>query len=64
MDLKQLRLERRLNQFESQLLAGVHQSRVSLLERGLVKPTARERERLAKALKVKPDDLVFELRKI
>lgn len=64
MNLKELRFRKGLNQFDIQLLSGVHQSRISLIERGYVKPTSKELERLARALKVKPEDLEFKRRRV
>lgn len=48
-DLKLLRISRDLTQAELGSLAGLHQQRISLIERG-IEPTPAEKHALAKAL--------------
>lgn len=49
--LKLLRLHQGLSQWEVGRAAGFSQGRYSMIERGLISPTAEERERLATILK-------------
>ena len=55
--LREIRFLRGMNQYQLAILAQMHQSRISLIENGYVKPRADEKERLAKALNMKPDEL-------
>ncbi len=48
--LKLLRLNAGLSQWELSRAAGTSQGRYSMIERALIRPTAEEREALAKAL--------------
>lgn len=53
--MKELRVLRRMmdqTQFELSRITGIHASKISLLERGLVEPRPDERERLMAALKI------------
>lgn len=50
--LKDKRFFAGLTQDELQRKTGIHQTRISRLERGYLKPTAEEKQKLAKALKV------------
>ncbi len=50
--LKVLRAIKRITQFKLSLKSGILQSRLSLLENGLIEPRADEKEKLAKALGV------------
>ena len=49
-NLKRIRFEKGLTQWKLSLLSGVMQSRISLIENGLVKPTIKEIEGLESAL--------------
>jgi transcriptional regulator with XRE-family HTH domain len=55
--LKQIRFNKRITQLELAILAGVHQSRISLFEKGWAEPRSVEKESLAKALGVKPEEI-------
>jgi len=57
MELREARFKRGLTQFDLRLRCGIHQSKVSLIERGYIEPTEDEKRRLAKALSVKPEQL-------
>jgi transcriptional regulator with XRE-family HTH domain len=63
MKIKMLRFLQDKSQYVLANESGVHQGRISLIERGIVKPTLKERENLAKALNVKPEQLDFEVSK-
>ena len=56
-NLKQIRFNKRLSQFELAVLAEVHQSRISLIENCWIEPRPDEQERLAKALNVSPEEI-------
>lgn len=55
--LREIRVIRRVTQFQLRLLSGIHQSRISLIENGFIEPRADERQRLAKALGVSPEKI-------
>jgi transcriptional regulator with XRE-family HTH domain len=55
--LKEVRFFKGMNQYQLANLAQVHQSRISLIEKGYAKPTPKEKEGLARALGVKVEDL-------
>jgi len=48
--LKESRFFKNVSQYKLALLAGVHQSRTSLIENGLVEPRDDEKKRLTRAL--------------
>jgi transcriptional regulator with XRE-family HTH domain len=52
LSLREIRFRRGASQYSIQRDSGVHQSRVSLIERGLVKPTDKEMGAIAQALGV------------
>jgi transcriptional regulator with XRE-family HTH domain len=55
--LREVRVVKRISQFRLGLDTGIHQSKISLIENGLVEPREDERKRLAKALKVKVEEI-------
>ena len=55
MHLKKARFIRGKTQFELRLLTGIHQSRISVIEKGYVVPRDDEKERLEAALNTKID---------
>jgi DNA-binding XRE family transcriptional regulator len=57
--LREFRVIPRISQSQLALLSGVKQSRISLIENCLVKPTMKEKTRLSEALKLSIDE-VFE----
>lgn len=57
MYIKKIRLERKLTQEELSILSGVSKSHIGDLERNEKEPTITVLCRLAKALKVKPEEL-------
>jgi len=52
MDLKILRMQKRMTQWGLCKLTGISQSKISLFENGYVEPTADEKTKIAKALGV------------
>lgn len=56
-NFRDTRVLKRITQFQLRLLTGIHQSRISLIENGLIEPRNDEKERLARALGVKPEDI-------
>ncbi len=56
--LKLLRLHLDFSQWETSRAAGMSQGRYSMIERGLIQPTAEERDRLALVLKASPSTLL------
>ena len=55
--LREARVVRRVTQFQLRLSTGIHPSKISLIENGLVVPTPDEQKRLSKALGVKPEEI-------
>jgi len=45
------------------IVTGIHQSKISLIENGLIAPRQDEMKRLAKALGRKPEEIFLELNK-
>ena len=62
MNLRELRAKRRKTQFDLRIATGIHQSKISHFEQGYIVPTPKERESIARALSVKPEDLEFSQR--
>lgn len=57
MDLRTARFKKNLTQYDLKIKTGIHQSKLSLIERGYIKPNKDEVRRLAKVLGVKANDL-------
>lgn len=55
--LRDIRVIKRVTQFQLRLLSGIHQSRISLIENGLIEPREDEKQRVAKALQVMPEEI-------
>ncbi|MGD1154034.1 MAG: helix-turn-helix transcriptional regulator [Syntrophales bacterium] len=55
--LREARFFKRMNQYQLAISAGMHQSRISLIEKGYARPRPDEKKRLAQALGAKPEDL-------
>ena len=55
--LHETRFFKNVSQHKLALLAGVHQSRISLIENGLIEPREDEKKRLAKALGVRVEEI-------
>ncbi len=55
--LRKTRFFKNVSQHKLSFLAGVHQSRISLIENGLVEPRGDEKRKLAKALGVLVEEI-------
>ena len=55
MDLKEARFKTGKSQFDLRLLTGIHQSRISCIERGYVEPREDEKQKIEDALGLKID---------
>jgi transcriptional regulator with XRE-family HTH domain len=55
--LREARVLKRITQFQLRLSTGIHQSKISMIENGLVNPREDEKKRLSKALGVKPEEI-------
>lgn len=55
--LREVRVIKRVSQFQLRLLSGVHQSKISLIENGLMEPRIDEARKLSKALGVRPEEI-------
>ena len=55
--LREIRITPRISQWQLALTSGVKQSRISLIENRLIKPTMREKIKLAEALQHKIEDI-------
>jgi transcriptional regulator with XRE-family HTH domain len=52
MNLRELRFKKGKTQYDICKFSGVPQSRISLIERGYIEPTRKEKIAIAKALKI------------
>jgi transcriptional regulator with XRE-family HTH domain len=50
--LRETKVVKRITQFQLRIATGIHQSKISMIENGLVDPREDEKEKLAKALGV------------
>ncbi len=55
--LRNVRVLKRLTQYDIQMRAGIPQCKISLIERGYLQPKEEEKKRLAKALGVRPEEI-------
>jgi transcriptional regulator with XRE-family HTH domain len=55
--LRVMRADKRITQFKLSLLTGILQSKLSLIENGLIEPREDEKQKLAEALGVKPEKI-------
>jgi transcriptional regulator with XRE-family HTH domain len=55
--LREIRVVKRITQFQLRLLTGIHQSKISLIENDLITPGKEEMKKLAQVLGAKPEDL-------
>lgn len=55
--LREIRVVKRITQFQLRLSTGIHQSKISLIENGLIHPKEDEKEKLTKALGVKGEEI-------
>lgn len=54
---REIRVTKRITQFQLRLLTGIHQSKISMIENGLVEPTEDEKKKIAKALGVGTEEI-------
>ena len=59
--MREIRVVKRVTQFQLRLLTGIHQSKISMIENDLVSPRQDEKARLAKALHVKVEEIFPEV---
>ena len=52
--LREVRVLKRITQFQLRIATGIHQSKISMIENGLIEPGEDEKQKLAKALGVRP----------
>ena len=57
MDLFELRIRQKLTQWDLSLQTGIPQSKISLIERGYVKPSLEEKGLIAVALNISPEKI-------
>lgn len=55
--LREVRFFKKVNQYQLAMSSQVHQSRISLIENGLVKARSEEKQRLASALGVRVEEI-------
>jgi predicted transcriptional regulator len=61
MTAREARTDTGMSQWHLQKKARVHQSRISLIERGLVDPTSKERQAIAAALGLSVDQIDWDV---
>ncbi len=55
--LREVRVVKKISQFQLRLLTGIHQSKISMIENGLVQARGDEQEKLSRALGVRPEEI-------
>jgi transcriptional regulator with XRE-family HTH domain len=55
--LREVRIIKRISQFELRLKSGIHQSKISMIENNLMAATEEEKLKLAEALGVRPEKI-------
>lgn len=55
--LREVRVVKRVTQFQLRLSTGIHQTKISFIENGLVQPREDEKRRLSRALGVRPEEI-------
>jgi transcriptional regulator with XRE-family HTH domain len=55
--LRETRAARRVTQFQLRVATGIHQSKISMIENGLLKPREEEKKKLSKALGGRPEEI-------
>lgn len=55
--LRDVRVLKRITQFQLRIATGIHQSKISFIENGLIEPREDEAKRLSKALGVETQEL-------
>ena len=56
-NLRVIRAEKRITQFQLRLMTGIHQSKLSMAENDLIELRPEEKNRIAKALGVSIEDI-------
>lgn len=62
MDLVEARVKNRMTQWALRNLTGIHQTKISLFERGYLVPTELEQEKIASALGFTVDEINWQPR--
>lgn len=55
--LREKRVVKQITQFQLRIATGIHQSKISMIENGLIEPRPDERRKLAEALGVSPEEI-------
>ena len=55
--LREKRVIKRITQFQLRIATGIHQSKISMIENGLIEAREDEKKRLAKALGVRTEEI-------
>jgi DNA-binding XRE family transcriptional regulator len=55
--MRVIRAERRMTQFQLRLQTGINSAKISFIENGLIAPNNLEKQKLSKALGVKPEEI-------
>ena len=55
--LREVRVTTRITQFQLRIQTGIHQSKISLIENGLIIPGEDEKRKLARALGMRPEEI-------
>jgi DNA-binding XRE family transcriptional regulator len=63
MKLKAIRAERMESQWSLSRETGIHQSKISLFERGYIKPSDDEKQKIADALNVSVDQIDWDIQR-
>ncbi len=58
--VRETRVVKRVSQFQLRLATRIHQSKISMIENGLIDPREDEKEKLAKALGVAVEEIFRE----
>jgi len=60
MNLREARFKARLTQFDLRIRTGIHQSKISYIERGYITPRPDEKKALATALGIDEREIEFD----
>ena len=55
--LREIRVVKRVTQFQLRLLTGIHQSKISMIENDLISPREDEQKKIAEALGVRVEEV-------
>jgi len=55
--LREFRVVKRVTQFQLSVITGIHQSKISFIENGLIEPRPDEKKRLSRALGVESEEI-------